>query len=652
MVNGHEEIERARSALFFLDPGIDRASWVRVGMAAKAAGLPCDDFTEWSERADNFGGGKDCRDVWNSFKAGGIGAGTLFQMARDAGWRDERAQASQTATRAVTARQTTKAEKPRGPTAEAVWAACEAATDAHPYIRAKDGSADGLRVYPSSAPPLVIAGQNCAAALVVPVRTLSGELVSLQFIPPAGKKLNLPGHEMRGVFIVGELQPDGRAYLVEGVGQAWAVWKATGAAAVCVFGAGQMRARADELRKAYPALRMVLVPDRSKEADAARIAADCGAQVVNLPESMPNNADANDYAREHGHDGLEHLLSHSSEPPQRFHVMSADELARRPALPWLVKGVLPRRGIGSIFGPPGSGKTFLALDLIAAVASGRDWFGHRVKAAPVLYLGLEGEGGLSQRVRAFQTVKRCLAHFITAPLDVRIASDRAELLKSAKRAGWNGGLLVVDTLNRAAPGFDENAAADMGNVIAALKALEAQTGGLVLVVHHTGKDSTKGLRGHSSLLAALDVALEVKRNGDAREWTTAKAKDGEDGGAFPFRLSPVEVGKDEDGEPVTSCTVNADLSPVEMVKQARKSPGGANQKIALPVLRKLIRDEGIERGCGPFMSKAVPLERALKAVAAAMPCNEKRQKERADAAVTGLMASKHLHHREGMVWML
>lgn len=83
------DIDRARSALFHLDPGCDRESWVRFGMAAKAAGLDVDDWIGWSALGTNYGGESEARAVWRSIKpGGGIGAGTLFRAAIDAGWKE------------------------------------------------------------------------------------------------------------------------------------------------------------------------------------------------------------------------------------------------------------------------------------------------------------------------------------------------------------------------------------------------------------------------------------------------------------------------------------------------------------------------------------------------------------------------------------
>lgn len=81
------EIERARSALFHLDAGCDRAEWIRIGMAAKAADLDVVDWIDWCASGANYGGEREARAVWRSFaSSGGIGAATLFRAAIDAGW--------------------------------------------------------------------------------------------------------------------------------------------------------------------------------------------------------------------------------------------------------------------------------------------------------------------------------------------------------------------------------------------------------------------------------------------------------------------------------------------------------------------------------------------------------------------------------------
>lgn len=249
----------------------------------------------------------------------------------------------------------------------------------------------------------------------------------------------------------------------------------------------------------------------------------------------------------------------------RYKLMDIATTARAKPIGWRVKGVLPTMGIAAIYGPSGSAKTFLALDLAMAIANGLPWFGKRTKACPVVYVCLEGEAGLSNRLRAYLLHKHTggECYTVTQPLDLLKDKDAPELAKAIMEIGAGNGLVIVDTLNRAAPGIDENSSVDMGKAIAMLKGLQQAINGLILVVHHTGKDASKGLRGHSSLHAALDAAIEVTRNGEQRSWVVAKSKDGEDGAAHPFKLEVVEMGLDQDEDPITSCVIQQGGEPAK-----------------------------------------------------------------------------------------
>ncbi len=242
----------------------------------------------------------------------------------------------------------------------------------------------------------------------------------------------------------------------------------------------------------------------------------------------------------------------------RYRLRTASEVILTQPIRWRVKGIIPEKGIGAVFGPSGSAKTFLALDMAIGIAQGAEWFGYRVRRCPVVYVCLEGEAGLSVRLGAYSTkgtIPRNI-HFLDQPLNLLDSKDVADLIAAIRDREATQGLVIIDTLNRAAPGLDENSSVDMGKAISAAKTIQQAIGGLVLLVHHTGKDSTKGMRGHSSLYAALDAAIEVRRSGDLREWSVAKSKDGADGMAHAFRLGVVELGVDEDGDPVTSCVIH------------------------------------------------------------------------------------------------
>jgi hypothetical protein len=293
--------------------------------------------------------------------------------------------------------------------------------------------------------------------------------------------------------------------------------------------------------------------------------------------------------------------------PQRFTLLGINDLANLPPTEHLVKGILPSSGLAAIYGPSGSGKTFLVLDLIMAIACQSDWFGHKVKNVPVTYVGLEGKGGINNRIQAWRIKNPKLT-----PTNVQIILDNFDLMNKANvaelaqviiDAQMHYGVIVIDTLNQASPAADENSSQDMGVIIKHLKLLQETTSGLVLIIHHTGKNTSQGLRGHSSLKAALDANIEVI-GGDRRSWLLEKSKDGEDGKSFGFRLEVQRLGTDDDGDLITSCTVERDHSAIF----TKPEPSGKAQKAALKVIKQAlsnITNKKMITGLPPFFDTNV-----------------------------------------------
>jgi hypothetical protein len=668
-----DDIGRARAALLSLDPGMPRSDWVRAAMAAKAAGLDVADFIAWSRPAPNFKGEGDCGSVWRSVSAnGGVGPGTLFAMAAAAGWRDDsgrgasidrprRPQEGRAALRAV--------EAPLHD-AQALWDRFAPADLSHPYIARKLGLPDGLCVVPD-ADPLTVAGLRMAGALVVPILGSDGRPVSLQFVAGGAQadawkaadkpsKLNLPGALRQGSFIVGgEPRPGSPLFVCEGIGAAWSAYQASSSSAVVAFGAGRVEAVARDMRERFPAARLVLVADVGKEAACEGIAREVGGSWVAPPADLGTNGDVNDLHQRDGLQAVADLLAAPCLPnpkASRFPALTADDLASLPPLRWRVRGMLPEQGLAAIYGPSSSGKSFLTLDMLAAVSEGREWFGRRTVACPVSYVALEGQHGIKQRTDAYRARFGHLSsamRFFASPFALLEAEDVQGLSDAIRAEGGAGGIVVIDTLNGASPGADENDSRDMGRLIAAAKALEAAVGGLVLLVHHTGKDASRGLRGHSSLLAALDAAIEVTRDGDRREWRLAKSKDGRDGDAHPFRLAEVELGVDADGDTVSSCVIDADVQSDACSR--RPQPHGTNQRTAWEVLGGLFRAAGDVRPDGapaslPSGRPALQMDAAVNAIAPRLVVDSKRRRERATAAIRGLCDGGLLRHEDGWLW--
>lgn len=405
----HTDTARARDALHSIPPDLPRDEWVRVGMAAQAAGLDFDDWDAWSAQAGNYDA-RAAADTWRSFKPGkGVGAGTVYREAAEHGWRMGAGKPQQHGPSKAPIRPPEPPRKPRpGMGPEAVWGRCEPATAQHPYCQRKGLSGEplqGLRVVPAG-DPLRIGGRSMAGALVIPAYGTGGTLQSLQLIPADGPKMNLPGCPMAGAsFTVGTPEPGAPLYLSEGVGQAWACWQATGGAAVCAFGWGSMGTVARDLRQRDSAARLVLVPDVGKEGDADKLARELGCSVARLPEGEPQNFDCNDLAQRDGADVLAELLEAAQQPaapeadkPRLMPVDVAGVLTHPAPPPRFVWGQYLPAGVVSMLGAHGgTGKSTIALMLAVAAATGRELFGQATEQGRALFVSLEDGAAVVRR---------------------------------------------------------------------------------------------------------------------------------------------------------------------------------------------------------------------------------------------------------------
>lgn len=341
----------------------------------------------------------------------------------------------------------------------------------------------------------------------------------------------------------------------------------------------------------------------------------------------------------------------------KFTLLSVHELNRLPAIEWLIKGILPNKGLAAVFGPSGSGKTFLVLDMMMSIAAKPEWFGLKVNNVPVVYVGLEGAGGIRNRVNAWKAHHQMseFSNFklILGTFDLMSRIQVEELAAAVIAEGMEGGIIVIDTLNQASPTADENASKDMGVIIQNLKLLQELTGGLVVIVHHTGKNTNAGLRGHSSLKAALDTSIEVEGEGGRRTWTLNKSKDGIAGKSYAFNLSVKHLDVDADGDPVTSCVVEYNSSIVVQ----RPGPTGSAQKPAYQRIKANLENSTDLNRCNSGIGvKCISVEAAIADLASTLSTIvSNKRNNRARGIVTGLIAGGHLatglEAGEGWVWL-
>jgi hypothetical protein len=242
----------------------------------------------------------------------------------------------------------------------------------------------------------------------------------------------------------------------------------------------------------------------------------------------------------------------------RLQPYTIEELQHLPKRTPLIKGYLDAGGMSVMYGESNCGKSFLALDMAMHISLGDAWNGKRVKQGEVVYIAAEGGMGIVERIQAYmqhnQITEAPGLYLIPSGIDLCSAeADTQEIIKECHKID-DVKLVVIDTLARALAGGNENAPDDMGAVIRHCDRIRQATGAHILIIHHAGKDTSKGGRGHSSLRAAVDTELEVvKDSGGTVSLEIKKQRDGKTGDILSFTLEQVKLGMDEDGDPITSC---------------------------------------------------------------------------------------------------
>jgi hypothetical protein len=298
-----------------------------------------------------------------------------------------------------------------------------------------------------------------------------------------------------------------------------------------------------------------------------------------------------------------------AKPPKTVNIEAWDDIQDEP-VEWLIHGILPRKAFTALYGPPGSFKSFIALDMAEAIATGRPWMGNEVeKQGAVLYICGEGFGGMGARIKACQihhsTPKGAPIYVIRHQLNLRSSAEDFNALMMAvvqlvETTGIEFQLLIIDTLARAFGGGNENDSDAMGSFITSMGKIQEFLACALMVLHHSGKDLAKGLRGHSSLLGAVDTQLEILRFEDQAKGiiSLTKQKDGQDGIRHGFEMVEIEISSSSLGfDPAVSLAVQASDEAVNQAsKKSKNNAGkGRNQSIEMESLRSVVKQKGIQK---------------------------------------------------------
>ena len=218
--------------------------------------------------------------------------------------------------------------------------------------------------------------------------------------------------------------------------------------------------------------------------------------------------------------------------PQRSRALFWPELRKLPRPEYLVKGVLDADSLAEIFGPTSCGKSFLGTDLGLHIAAGWDWNGHKVRQAGVLYVNAEGGAAIVNRLDAWQrhhgqSLDDLAFAVVIEPTSLLDAPGVAQVVADAGKVP-DLGLIFIDTAARVMPGGDEGAET-MSSLVDAIARIRAETHAGVCVVHHSGKDTSRGSRGSTVLPVTVRIPPGVADGGRIR----LAGKGGESPGGGP-----------------------------------------------------------------------------------------------------------------------
>ncbi len=240
---------------------------------------------------------------------------------------------------------------------------------------------------------------------------------------------------------------------------------------------------------------------------------------------------------------------------------------------YLIKGLLYLDTLCVMYGRSGEYKTFVALDWAFHIAAGLPWNGRKVKQGLVVYVATEGGGGFPKRIAALAAhygLKEC--PFVVDIRSIDLASrdnDAQDLLAKIRQAEAHYGcpvrLIVIDTLARAMAGGDENSARDMGSLVKVAEQVQRATKAAFMFIHHQGKDQSKGARGSTALVRAIDTEIEIS-DGEIR---VKKQRDVDEIRPIKFKFKQILLGKDEEGDNVTSGVIEL-VSASEFAKDDLK----------------------------------------------------------------------------------
>jgi phage/plasmid primase-like uncharacterized protein len=528
-------------------------------------------------------------------------------------------------------------------TVEKIWLSGGAAHPDHPYLKRKGIQTHGVR----------ITGDG---RLMVPLYDQDGSLSTLQYIDEDGGKLYHPGGKSGGKFwMIGSLDEPGTLYVAEGFATAATIYETTNRPCIVAYSASSLVPVTASLREMYGATQdIVIVADHDKHGVGQRYAdqasAKYGARVVMPPiEGM----DANDYAQ--AGNNLSALLVQQTGTAviDKLKVVFGDNLGGDYEAPdELVEGLMTIGSAVVVYGDSNSGKTFWALSVATAIATGADCYGKKTDPGLVVYLASEAPASIRSRMQAIKKYHGCnLENLAMVPVPMNFyngdqdAHDVIELVRAIEQIkGQPVRLIIGDTLARMSAGANENSGEDMGPVMARFDQVATATGAALMIIHHNGKDAAKGARGWSGIRAHIDTEIEVVEKDGIRSVTVTKQRElPSKGDTIYFKLEVVQMGTTKFGSPATTCVAIPDVE--SNTNKPHKKPSKHDENMR--TIERAWWASGAEDREGlPYVSRSALRDLLIKDGMSERTAKNKTEASRADGIIGPMLNAGALEPME------
>ena len=305
-----------------------------------------------------------------------------------------------------------------------------------------------------------------------------------------------------------------------------------------------------------------------------------------------------------------------AETPRWPHV-TADKADALRGSKYVVDDILHQGTVNHLYGAPGTLKTCLALLFALKIAAGRTLLGRKTRPGLCVIVAAEGSGGIERRLAGLREAHpdvgdEALSRVVVVPKAVKLLDDEevSSFGTWISRSVSDGpvSLCVFDTQSQSLAGGlgGENSSNDftlaeqnIRNILLPSLTRDDQVPA-ALLVHHPGKDESRGARGHSSQFGNLDAVIEVGREKDGyrpfneRRYylRPTKVKDGPDDWSWRYRGELIHLGERADGKAIVAPVVRPADDDGARVQTTRRVHSGSITDQILQALEEARHRDG------------------------------------------------------------